>query len=155
MANNIAIDTNQIQSMVEKMRSVASRTQFNGDAMSGIVGQLRQTATSVQKVTDPTKVNQANSVDGVSSIDGTDQTASVDSSKGVDFAQVLKSTLDQVNESQSNAQKLSDSFSMGDDSVNLSDVMIAMQKASISFQTSVQVRNRLVSAYRDIMTMQI
>jgi len=46
-------------------------------------------------------------------------------------------------------------FSMGDDNVNLSDVMIAMQKASISFQTSIQVRNKLVSAYRDIMTMQV
>ncbi|WP_408165728.1 flagellar hook-basal body complex protein FliE [Herbaspirillum rhizosphaerae] len=73
----------------------------------------------------------------------------------VDFAAVLKNSLDEVNSSQEKAGKMSQSFSMGDDNINLSDVMIAMQKASISFQTSVQVRNKLVSAYRDIMTMQV
>nr|WP_034381302.1 flagellar hook-basal body complex protein FliE [Herbaspirillum sp. CF444] len=73
----------------------------------------------------------------------------------VDFASVLKNSLDEVNASQEKAGKMSQSFSMGDDNINLSDVMIAMQKASISFQTSVQVRNKLVSAYRDIMTMQV
>jgi flagellar hook-basal body complex protein FliE len=73
----------------------------------------------------------------------------------VDFADVLKSSLDQVNDSQKAAAKMSQSFALGDNSVNLSDVMIAGQKASISFQTSIQVRNKLVSAYRDIMTMQV
>ena len=46
-------------------------------------------------------------------------------------------------------------FQMGDDSVNLSDVMISMQKASINFQATVQVRNKLVQAYHDIMNMQV
>ena len=44
---------------------------------------------------------------------------------------------------------------MGDDSVSLSDVMIAGQKANISFQATIQVRNKLVSAYQDIMNMQV
>ncbi|MBB3211012.1 flagellar hook-basal body complex protein FliE [Herbaspirillum sp. Sphag1AN] len=73
----------------------------------------------------------------------------------VDFASVFKNSLDQVNEAQEKAQQLSEGFSMGDDNINLSDVMISMQKANISFQTSLQVRNKLVSAYRDIMTMQV
>lgn len=73
----------------------------------------------------------------------------------VDFADVLKSSLDQVSAAQKKSADMSQSFSMGDDNINLSDVMIAMQKASISFQTSIQVRNKLVSAYRDIMTMQV
>jgi flagellar hook-basal body complex protein FliE len=73
----------------------------------------------------------------------------------VDFADALKSTLDGVNASQQGAEKLGQRFSIGDDSVNLSDVMIATQKASISFQTAVQVRNKLVSAYHDLMNMQI
>jgi flagellar hook-basal body complex protein FliE len=46
-------------------------------------------------------------------------------------------------------------FASGDDSVSLSDTMIAMQKASITFQATVQVRNKLVSAYHDIMNMQV
>lgn len=71
------------------------------------------------------------------------------------FADALKSSLDQVNQVQLDASKLGKSFAMGDDSVSLSDVMIAGQKASISFQATVQVRNKLVSAYHDIMNMQV
>lgn len=73
----------------------------------------------------------------------------------VDFADALKASLDQISSAQSSAQKLGQRFSMGDDSVNLSDVMISQQKASIAFQATVQVRNKLVSAYHDIMNMQV
>jgi flagellar hook-basal body complex protein FliE len=73
----------------------------------------------------------------------------------VDFANVLKASLDQVNDKQQKADQMSQRFMLGDDSVNLSDVMISMQKASLSFQATVQVRNKLVSAYHDIMNMQV
>jgi flagellar hook-basal body complex protein FliE len=73
----------------------------------------------------------------------------------VDFASVLKNSLDEVSASQEKSKQMSQKFAMGDDNINLSDVMIAAQKASISFQTSIQVRNKLVSAYRDMMTMQV
>ena len=73
----------------------------------------------------------------------------------VDFAAALKASLDQVNNTQHKAEALGQRFAMGDESVNLSDVMISMQKASISFQATVQVRNKLVSAYHDIMNMQV
>lgn len=71
----------------------------------------------------------------------------------VDFASALKNTLDQVNNAQRNSEALTKRFTMGDESVNLSDVMITSQKASITFQATVQVRNKLVSAYQDIMNM--
>jgi flagellar hook-basal body complex protein FliE len=73
----------------------------------------------------------------------------------VDFSSALKNSLDQVNNAQLKAEQLGKQFAMGDDSVNLSDVMIASQKANISFQATIQVRNKLVSAYHDIMTMQV
>ena len=73
----------------------------------------------------------------------------------VDFADALKASLDQVNNAQQKAEQLGQRFASGDDSVNLSDVMISMQKANISFQATVQVRNKLVSAYHDIMNMQV
>lgn len=72
-----------------------------------------------------------------------------------DFASALKNSLDQVNGAQVKAEQLGQKFASGDDSVNLSDVMIAQQKANISFQATIQVRNKLVSAYHDIMTMQV
>jgi flagellar hook-basal body complex protein FliE len=71
------------------------------------------------------------------------------------FADTLRAQLDQVSGAQNRADQLGKRFSMGDDSVNLSDVMIASQKANIGFQATLQVRNKLVSAYHDIMAMQI
>lgn len=73
----------------------------------------------------------------------------------VDFADALKASLNQVNSAQQKSTELGQRFVLGDDKVNLSDVMISMQKASISFQATVQVRNKLVSAYHDIMNMQV
>ncbi|MGZ8252264.1 MAG: flagellar hook-basal body complex protein FliE [Methylophilaceae bacterium] len=77
------------------------------------------------------------------------------STSKVDFSEALKASLNQVNQTQMQAEKLGKNFAMGDDSVSLSDVMIAGQKASISFQATVQVRNKLVSAYHDIMNMPV
>jgi flagellar hook-basal body complex protein FliE len=73
----------------------------------------------------------------------------------VDFADALKASLDQVNSTQQKSTELGERFTKGDDTVNLSDVMISMQKANITFQATVQVRNKLVSAYHDIMNMQV
>jgi flagellar hook-basal body complex protein FliE len=73
----------------------------------------------------------------------------------VGFADALKASLDGVNASQKSAEALGSRFAMGDDKVSLSDVMISSQKANIGFQATVQVRNKLVAAYQDIMNMQI
>lgn len=73
----------------------------------------------------------------------------------VNFSDALKSSLELVSNSQAEAGALGKKFTMGDDSVSLSDVMVSMQKASIGFQATVQVRNKLVSAYHEIMNMQV
>ena len=73
----------------------------------------------------------------------------------VEFSDALKNALDGVNTSQVQADELGKKFAMGDDSVSLSDMMVSMQKASINFQATIQVRNKLVSAYHDIMNMQV
>jgi flagellar hook-basal body complex protein FliE len=75
--------------------------------------------------------------------------------KQADFASVLKASLDQVNSSQQHAAKLARDFELGAPEANLQDVMVSIQKANISFQQTVQVRNRLISAYHDIMNMQV
>jgi flagellar hook-basal body complex protein FliE len=73
----------------------------------------------------------------------------------VDFASVLKSSLDGVSQAQNQAATMQNAFVMGDDKVSLSDTMISMQKANISLQATVQVRNKVVAAYNDIMNMQV
>ncbi len=73
----------------------------------------------------------------------------------VDFAQVLQSTLKDVSAASSEARAMAQEFSAGDPNVNIQEVMVNLEKASLSFQQMVQVRNRLVSAYQDIMNMPV
>lgn len=77
------------------------------------------------------------------------------STKQVNFSDALKASLNQVNAMQLDAEKVGKNFAMGNDDVSLSDVMIAGQKANIAFQATIQVRNKLVSAYQEMMNMQI
>ncbi|MDK2123797.1 flagellar hook-basal body complex protein FliE [Parachitinimonas caeni] len=72
-----------------------------------------------------------------------------------DFASVLKASLDQVNQMQQDSQVKQQAFEAGAPDANLQDVMVSLQKASLSFQTMVQVRNKLVSAYQEVMNMQV
>lgn len=72
-----------------------------------------------------------------------------------DFASVLKSSLDQVNGMQQHAAKQARDFELGVPGTSLPDVMVSIQKAGVSFQQVVQVRNRMVQAYHDIMNMQV
>lgn len=79
----------------------------------------------------------------------------ISGSDGGDFAQALHSLMSQVNTQQVDADKMAQAFSTGDANVNLHEVMSALQKANISFQSMVQVRNKLVTAYQDIMNTQV
>ena len=72
-----------------------------------------------------------------------------------DFGDALKAALEQVNGAQHNAEQLTQQFDLNAPNVNLHEVMMSLQKASLSFQTMVQVRNRLVSAYQEIVNMQV
>ena len=74
---------------------------------------------------------------------------------GGDFSAALKAALDGVNASQGDADKLARAFQTGETSVGLEETMVAIAKANVSFQTLVQVRNRLVAAYHDVMNMQV
>ena len=73
----------------------------------------------------------------------------------VDFASLLKSSIDQVNQAQQQSQAMQKQFELGAPDTNLQDVMVSLQKANISFETMVQVRNKLVSAYQEIMNIQV
>jgi flagellar hook-basal body complex protein FliE len=74
---------------------------------------------------------------------------------GADFAQALKNAIEQVNQTQQQAEDMAAKFAAGDSETPLHEVMISLQKANVSFQEMVQVRNRLVTAYHDVMNMQV
>ena len=72
-----------------------------------------------------------------------------------DFAGMLAQSISQVNQIQQQADGAQQAFQSGAEDANLQDVMVSLQKANLSFQTMVQVRNKLVSAYQEIMNLQV
>jgi len=69
------------------------------------------------------------------------------------FSSMLKDSIESVNQVQQQAGALSTAFSRGETDASLAEVMVSLQKANLSFQTTVQVRNKLVEAYKDVMRM--
>ncbi|MBB3255811.1 flagellar hook-basal body complex protein FliE [Paraburkholderia bannensis] len=86
-------------------------------------------------------------------------TARTDGSSGAasagEFASALKASLDKISGDQKKAVGESQAFELGASNVSLNDVMVDMQKANIGFQFGLQVRNKLVAAYTDIMQIQV
>jgi flagellar hook-basal body complex protein FliE len=68
------------------------------------------------------------------------------------FAENLRSALDKVNQSQTNAEALSEGYEKGE-VTDIAKVMLARQEAGLAFEATLQVRNKLLSAYQDIMRM--
>ena len=71
------------------------------------------------------------------------------------FSSMLKTSIDKVNQQQMKAAELANRFEQGDSTVELSRVMIEMQKARVSFEAAKQVRNQLITAYQEIMSMPV
>jgi flagellar hook-basal body complex protein FliE len=71
------------------------------------------------------------------------------------FGSMLEQAVNAVNDTQLKSGELQTAFEMGDPNVDLTEVMIQMQKASVSFEAMTQVRNRMVTAYQDVMNMQV
>jgi flagellar hook-basal body complex protein FliE len=72
---------------------------------------------------------------------------------GGGFAGELKKSLDRISDSQQQAYGQAEAFELGKPGVALNDVMVDMQKANIGFQMGLQVRNKVVAAYQEIMNM--
>lgn len=71
------------------------------------------------------------------------------------FGDLLAQGIEAVNTQQHKAAELKTAFELGDPNVELSQVMLQAQKASLSFEAMTQVRNKLVEAYKEIMNMPI
>jgi flagellar hook-basal body complex protein FliE len=71
------------------------------------------------------------------------------------FESLLRGAIAQVNDTQNTAATMQAAFETGDSSADLSSVMLATAKAQVSFKAMVEVRNRLVNAYQEIMNMPI
>ncbi len=131
------IDASRIEAMAAKLQAAAART------------------TPAASTTGIGASGSAGAAEGLSGLANAVKANGAGESTRVSFSDSLKKMMESVNQQQLKADDLSKRFALGDDSVNLSDVMIERQKASLSLQATVQVRNKLVSAYHEIMNMQV
>ena len=97
------------------------------------------------------RVEQDNNIrggmDGASKVQETSDTPK--------FSDMLSQAVGSVNELQQTSSDMKTAYEMGDPNMDISRVMIASEKASISFEALTQVRNRVVKAYEDIMNMPV
>jgi flagellar hook-basal body complex protein FliE len=70
------------------------------------------------------------------------------------FSDLVRQTVNKVNENQMNASKISSAYERGE-GVPLTDVVLSMQKSSLSFEATLQVRNKVLKAYEDILNMPV
>jgi flagellar hook-basal body complex protein FliE len=72
-----------------------------------------------------------------------------------EFANLMKNSVDHVASMQNQATALADAYESGDKSIDLTKVMLEVQKASLAFRAMTEVRNKLVDAYQQVMNMSV
>ena len=80
-------------------------------------------------------------------------TGTNDTENKTQFSDVLFNSLNNISQPQNQAKQGSEDYLAGVPGVGLNDVMVSMQKSSVALNLGVQVRNKMVSAYQDIMNM--
>ena len=81
--------------------------------------------------------------------------APVAGAQPADFASLLKGTVDHIATMQNQATSLAQAYEAGDKSVDLTKVMLEVQKAGLAFRAMTEVRNKLVDAYTQVMQMSV
>jgi len=131
------------------MSDISNRVDINRVLM-----QMRDMRAQVQPMqAQPLAPNMIQPGNGLDAAARADLITPASSAERGSFADLLKQAVDSVNETQQRSSAMQTAYEMGDTSVDITQVMIQMQKASVSFEAMTQVRNRLVSAYQDIMNM--
>jgi flagellar hook-basal body complex protein FliE len=120
----------------------------SGDTMNAPISPLSSALQQIQTMSTQAAGGAGNVASG--SVVPESGTGSVGS-----FADALKSSLDNISSSQASAMNQAHAFEVGAPNVSLNDVMVDMQKANVGFQFGLQVRNKLVSAYNDIMNISV
>lgn len=99
-------------------------------------------------------VNSIDSINGFNPVSFDKKLSSGEEAQGVDFSQFLNEALNKVNDMQLESDNLTNEFAAGKTD-NIHQVLIAAEKADISLQLTMQIRNKIMDAYSEIMRMQI
>lgn len=87
--------------------------------------------------------------------DGMPLARTAEAASGPSFQSAMAQALKSVSQTQLESQKMQRELQLDNPSVSLEQTMVAMQKSQLGFQATLQVRNRLVQAYSEIMSMQV
>ncbi|CAN5126225.1 flagellar hook-basal body complex protein FliE [soil metagenome] len=98
-------------------------------------------------------LNQVRSA--ASAVGGSSVANKANATGGGDFGATFSRALSDVSKAQTGAETMQKKFSMEDPTVSLEDTMVSMQKADVGFRAALQVRNKLVQAYSEVMNMQV
>ena len=130
-------------------------------ANGSMLAQLQRMQQQMRTLTDVANGNHVNQakVDNSPVYNPSAQAVQAEQAKEPDnvgaFANMLNQAFETVNNLQNDSTNKQTRFDLGDRSVTLSDVMLASQKSSISFEATIQIRNKMIEAYKTISQMQI
>ncbi len=99
--------------------------------------------------------SQTQAFGGINGLDKAGVAPGVSKPNGPQFGDLFSQAVNKVNDIQQASSQTAQAYIRGDQSVDISDVMIASQKSSVAFQAMTQVRNKVVEAYKDVMNMPI
>lgn len=121
------------------------------DAISSILSQIRAHETRVRGPSADVAAGNAINPQGLKP----DAIGRGSETQGAGFGDTLNNALENVSRAQRESGELQKAFEMGDPRADLARVMVAMQQSSVAFRATVEVRNKLVQAYQDVMNMPI
>lgn len=121
------------------------------DAISSILSQIRAHEMRMRGTADVAPGNAIGGLGGGGRVEG----GRVENEAAPGFQQTLSNAIDKVSATQRTAGELQQAFELGDPRADLARVMVAMQQSQVAFKATVEVRNRLVQAYQDVMNMPV
>ena len=113
---------------------------------------------NVNQVLAQMRVMEAQAQSQVSPMQNGLESVSVNEASGVaktDFSEVLANSINSVNDNLMTAGGMAKAFQQGESNITMAELMVNMEKASVSFQAMLNVRNKMLSAYQDIMNMPV
>jgi len=116
-------------------------------SVNSILSQIRSYQSQVAQAVPSGDVARSNAIGGLGGLAGAQATTAPS------FSQTLQGALAGVSQAQQTADKLAAAFERGDPNADLARVMVASQQSQLAFRATVEVRNRLVQAYQDVMNM--
>jgi flagellar hook-basal body complex protein FliE len=143
--NRAAVSARHLQRIHSKPHPSFGTFQMS-HSVTSVLSQIRtlQTQMGQSAVSPLTEAPKSNAIQGL---------VSPQEVQGPSFTETLRGAIAGVNEAQQKSGALAKSFELGEPGADLAKVMVASQQSQIAFRATVEVRNRLVQAYQDVMNM--